>query len=150
MIRESGTCQYFYIPQNFQKEATGADYVSVGVTLPDGTAEYPMVASRIESFALPAAFSTPWSAADVAFGWYPSTDTSNDRMAVTIAATARMLIAPFISAIAGLGADTIVVSAALQQPRPGITAIKICEQKTGRVAGQRRIRRGVAGRTVAA
>lgn len=93
---------------------------------------------------------TPWSAADVAFGWYPSTDTSNDRMAVTIAATARMLIAPFISAIAGLGADTIVVSAALQQPRPDIAAIKICEQKAGRVAGQRRIRRILIGLLAAA
>jgi len=84
---------------------------------------------------------TPWSAADAAFGWYPSTETGNDRMAVTIAATARTLIAPFISAIAGLGADTIVVSAALQQPRPDITAIKICEQKAGQAAGQRRTRR---------
>jgi general secretion pathway protein L len=84
---------------------------------------------------------TPWSAAEAACGWYPSTETANDRMAVTIAATARTLIAPFISAIAGLGADTIVVSAALQQPRPDIAAIKICEQKTGQAAGQRRIRR---------
>src|ERR1700682_4482910 len=84
---------------------------------------------------------TPWSAADAAFGWYPSTETANDRMAVTIAATARTLIAPFISAIAGLGADTIVVSAALQQPRPDVAAIKICEQKTGRAADQRLFRR---------
>src|ERR1700736_4239234 len=30
---------------------------------------------------------TPWSAADVAFGWYPSTDTSNDRMAEACFAT---------------------------------------------------------------
>ena len=76
---------------------------------------------------------TPWSAADAAFGWYPSTETANDRMAVTIAATARTLIAPFIGAIAGLGADTIVVSAALQHPRPDIAAIKICrtEDRTG-------------------
>jgi general secretion pathway protein L len=84
---------------------------------------------------------TPWSAAEAAFGWYPSTETANDRMAVTIAATARTLVAPFISAIAGLGADTIVVSAALQQPRPDIAAIKICEQKTGQAADQRRFRR---------
>ena len=93
---------------------------------------------------------TPWSAADAAFGWYPSTETANDRMAVTIAATARTLIAPFISAIAGLGADTIVVSAALQQPRPDIVAIKICEQKTGQAAGQRRIRRILIGLLAAA
>ncbi len=84
---------------------------------------------------------TPWSAADAAFGWYPSTETANDRMEVTIAATARTLLAPFISAIASLGADTIVVLAALQHPQPDIAAIKICEQKTGQAADQRRIRR---------
>jgi general secretion pathway protein L len=84
---------------------------------------------------------TPWSAAEAAFGWYPSTETANDRMAVTIAATARTLVAPFISAIAALGADTIVVSAALQQPQPDIAAIKICEQKAGQAADQRRFRR---------
>jgi general secretion pathway protein L len=93
---------------------------------------------------------TPWSAADAAFGCYPSTETANDRMVVVIATTARTLIAPFISAIASLGADTIVVSAALQQPRPDIAAIKICEQKTGRVAGQRRIRRILIGLIAAA
>jgi general secretion pathway protein L len=84
---------------------------------------------------------TPWSAADAAFGWYPSTETANDRMEVTIAATARTLLAPFISSIAELGADTIVVLAALQHPQPDIAAIKICEQKTGQAADQRRIRR---------
>ncbi|MGH6795191.1 MAG: PilN domain-containing protein, partial [Methylocella sp.] len=84
---------------------------------------------------------TPWSSADAAFGWYPSTESGTDRMAVTSAATARTLIAPFVRAVAGLGADTIVVSAAWQQPRPDIAAIKIYEQKTGQVEGQRRIRR---------
>ncbi len=93
---------------------------------------------------------TPWSAAEAAFGWYPSTETTGDRMAVTIAATARTLIAPFISAIASLGADTIVVSAALQQPRPDIAAIKICEQKTGQAAVQRHIRRSLIGLLAAA
>jgi general secretion pathway protein L len=83
---------------------------------------------------------TPWSAADAAFGWYPSTETGTDRMAVTIAATARTLIAPFISAIARLNADTIVVSAAWQQPRPDLAAIKICEQKTGQAEAQSRMR----------
>ncbi|MGH6834423.1 MAG: PilN domain-containing protein [Methylocella sp.] len=93
---------------------------------------------------------TPWGAADAAFGWYPSTETANDRMTVTIAATARTLIAPLISAIVSLGADTIVVSAALQQPRPDIAAIRICEHKTGQAADQRRIRRILIGLLAAA
>ena len=64
---------------------------------------------------------TPWSAAEAAFGWHPSIDTANDRIEVTIAATARTLIAPFISAITALGADTVTISAALQQPQPADT-----------------------------
>jgi general secretion pathway protein L len=93
---------------------------------------------------------TPWSAADAAFGWYPSTETGSDRMTVTIVATARTLIAPFIGAIVSLGADTVAVSAALQQPRPEIAAIKIFELKTGQAAGQRRIRRILIGLLAAA
>ena len=49
-----------------------------------------------------------------------------------------------------LGAETIIVSAALQQVRPDIAAIKICEQKTGQMAGQRRIRRILIGLLAAA
>ena len=73
---------------------------------------------------------TPWSAADAAFGWHPSIDTANDRIDVTIAATARTLIAPFISAITALGADTVIVSAALPQPEPEMPRpSRSCEQK---------------------
>ncbi|HUZ92345.1 MAG TPA: PilN domain-containing protein [Methylocella sp.] len=88
---------------------------------------------------------TPWSPAEAAFGWHPSIDTANDRIEVTIAATARVLIAPFLSAITALGAETVIVSAALPQPAPDIAAIKICEQKTGQTAGLARIRRILIG-----
>jgi general secretion pathway protein L len=88
---------------------------------------------------------TPWSAADAAFGWHPAIDAANDRIEVTIAATARTLIAPFISAIAALGADTVTISAGMQQPEPDIAAIKICEQKAGQTADVRRIRRILIG-----
>jgi general secretion pathway protein L len=86
---------------------------------------------------------TPWSAADAAFGWHSSIDAANDRIEVTIAATARGLIAPFLSAIAALGADTVAVSAAT--PQPDIAAIKICEQKAGQAAALARIRRILIG-----
>src|SRR5450631_1187434 len=86
---------------------------------------------------------TPWSAADAVFGWHSSIDAANDRIEITIAATARALIAPFISAIAALGADTVAVSAAT--PQPDIAAIKICEQKAGQAAALARIRRILIG-----
>ena len=84
---------------------------------------------------------TPWSAANAAFGWHPSTLASSERIVVTIAATSRTSIASFIDAVAALGADLITVSAALQEPLPDAAAIEICEQKVAQQAGLRRIRR---------
>lgn len=88
---------------------------------------------------------TPWSVADAAFGWHSAIDAANDRIDVTIAATAQTLIAPFIGAIAALGADTIIVSAAMRHKEEDIAAIKIYEQKAGEAADARRIRRVLIG-----
>jgi general secretion pathway protein L len=88
---------------------------------------------------------TPWNPADAAFGWHPSTEASTDRIDVMIAATARALIAPFLNAIENLGADLVVVLAALQTPLKDVAAIKICEQKVGQRAGLRRVRRALVG-----
>ena len=88
---------------------------------------------------------TPWSAADAAFGWHSMPGAANDRITVTIAATARTLIAPFIDALAALGADTIAVSAAARHTEPASAAIKIFEQKSGQMASLHKIRRGLIG-----
>jgi general secretion pathway protein L len=93
---------------------------------------------------------TPWSAANAAFGWHPSTQASNEKIVVTIAATSRLSIAPLINAAAALGADLIAVSAVLQEPLPDAAAIKICEQKVAQQLGLRRIRRVLKGFIAAA
>ena len=74
---------------------------------------------------------TPWSAADAAFGWYPSTETANDRMAVTIAATARTLIAPFIKRDRWSWRRHDRCIGGIATTPAGFAAIKICEQKSG-------------------
>ena len=88
---------------------------------------------------------TPWSAADAAFGWRPATEDANDRMVVTVAATARKLIAPFVSAIASLGADTIIVSAPLQNAASASASIKVFEQKVKGALEAHRMRRALIG-----
>jgi general secretion pathway protein L len=88
---------------------------------------------------------TPWSVADAAFGWHSTIDPANDRIEVTIAATARAMIAPFIEAIAALGADTVILSAAPRPQERDVAAIKICEQKAGQAADVRRLRRVLIG-----
>lgn len=93
---------------------------------------------------------TPWDAANAAFGWHPSTEASTERIVVTIAATSRTSITPFVNAAAELGADLIAVSAALQEPLPDAAAIKIFEQKVAQQVGQRRVRRVLIGLLAAA
>lgn len=88
---------------------------------------------------------TPWSAADAVFGWRASNETAGDRIEVTIAATARTLIAPFISAITALGADTVAVFAAPPPQAPRTAAIRICEQKAGLAADLPKVRRILVG-----
>lgn len=93
---------------------------------------------------------TPWSVANAAFGWHPSTQAGSEMIVVTIAATSQTSITPFIDATAALGADLITVSAALQDPLPDAAAIKICERKIAQQAGQRRSRRVLIGFLAAA
>jgi general secretion pathway protein L len=91
---------------------------------------------------------TPWSPAEAAFGWSPPTDAGNDRISVTVAATARALITPLVEAVAALGADSIVVSTYAQPQSPGgaVVAIKVLEHTVRGALELRRVRRAlVAG-----
>ena len=56
--------QRYYL-EVLHKDDTSVDGVSVGVLLPGGIAEFPMLASRLESYVPPAALSSPWSGADI-------------------------------------------------------------------------------------
>ncbi|MFG1347104.1 PilN domain-containing protein [Xanthobacter autotrophicus DSM 431] len=53
---------------------------------------------------------TPWNAADAVFGWTAPAPLGDDRIALTVAATARGRIAPLVEAVKTLGAKTIAVS----------------------------------------
>ena len=96
---------------------------------------------------------TPWSPAEAAFGWSPPTDAGNDRITVTVAATARALITPLVEAVAGLGADSIVVSTHAPSPASaagasgaaasGAAAIKVLEHTVRGALELRRVRRAL-------
>ena len=85
---------------------------------------------------------TPWSPAEAAFGWSPPTDAGNDRITVTVAATARALITPLVEAVAGLGADSIVVSTHAPAPASAV-AIKVLEHTVRGALELRRVRRAL-------
>jgi len=86
---------------------------------------------------------TPWTAAEAAFGWRSSIEPANDKVSVTIVATARNLLAPFAQAIANCGADTVILTA--PDPRVTATTIEVLEQKVGQAADLSRLRRLLIG-----
>jgi general secretion pathway protein L len=71
---------------------------------------------------------TPWSPNDAAFGWTRPVDIANDRIAVTVAATARTALSPFVQAVTQLGADSVVVSTVPEAAEHAGAAIKVLEQ----------------------
>ena len=72
---------------------------------------------------------TPWSATDAVFHWTRPADVANDQIHVTIAATARAVIAPYIRLAAELGAASIAVST-INQDEPAAVPITVFEQRS--------------------
>ncbi len=84
---------------------------------------------------------TPWSAAEAAFGCLPSSGASGERMLVTVAATARNLLSPYVNAIASLGVDAVIISTPAPDAAPA--TIKVLEQKVAAAREASRMRRGL-------
>jgi general secretion pathway protein L len=93
---------------------------------------------------------TPWSAENAAFGWSAPAEIPNERVSVTVAATARALVMPFVSAIAGLGAESIAVSTVVPGAHNGAAAIKVFDQRVRGALEVSRVRRTLAAALLAA
>ena len=93
---------------------------------------------------------TPWSAENAAFGWSAPATIANDRIQVTVAATARALVMPLVGAIAGLGADSIVVSTLAPDAHDGPARISVFDQRVRGALEVHRVRRAVAAVLLAA
>jgi general secretion pathway protein L len=92
---------------------------------------------------------TPWTAENAAFGWSAPVEIANERVSITVAATARALVMPLVSAIAGLGADSIAVST-VAPGTPDGAAIKVFDQRVRGALELKRVRRGLATALAAA
>lgn len=73
---------------------------------------------------------TPWSAADAAFGCSKPSEAGSERIVVTVAATARALISPYIQAVVQCGARSMNVFTAPPEGEAKATPIKVMEEKT--------------------
>jgi general secretion pathway protein L len=83
---------------------------------------------------------TPWSASEVAFGWSKPIDAGADRIVVTVAATARTLVAPYVQAVAGLGVRSIEVFTTSPEQGADTPPIKVMEERTAEFLNVGRIR----------
>jgi general secretion pathway protein L len=71
---------------------------------------------------------TPWSAAEAVFGWSKPSEAGPDRIVVTVAATVRTKVAPYVQAVAGLGARSIAVFTS-PEDEADAAPIKVMEEK---------------------
>ena len=86
---------------------------------------------------------TPWGASEAVFGWSAPTELSNDRISVTIAATARPQIIPLVQAIGQHGVKSITVSTTLPSEQAGKATVKIFEQAAAGTLEVRQVRRAL-------
>jgi general secretion pathway protein L len=86
---------------------------------------------------------TPWTAGEAIFSWTPPADLPNDRIELTVAATARALVAPYVQAIAALGAASVAVLTVPGDAAPEAAPIRVFEQRARGVLQVDRIRRAL-------
>jgi general secretion pathway protein L len=86
---------------------------------------------------------TPWTSGEAVFSWTPPTEAPNDRIELTIAATARALVAPYVQAIADLGVASVAVLTVPTDAAPGAAPIKVYEQRARGVLEIDRIRQAL-------
>jgi general secretion pathway protein L len=72
---------------------------------------------------------TPWSANEAAYTWTPPVEVANDRIQLTVAATARSMVMPYVRALGDVGAASVVVSTVPQDAEVGAGAFKVFEQR---------------------
>jgi general secretion pathway protein L len=84
---------------------TPSRFVFRTLELPRGASQFldGVVRSQIDRL-------TPWSANEAAFGWSEPTDAGNGQIAITVAATARSLVAPIARAAMAARADQVHMS----------------------------------------
>ena len=84
---------------------------------------------------------TPWTVGEAVYSWTPPIEAGNERIQLTVAATARAQVTPYVQALAGLGAAAIVVSTVPQDAAAGAAPLKVFEQQTRGSLEITRIRR---------
>ncbi len=75
---------------------------------------------------------TPWNADQAAFGFSAPAEAGPGRLVVTIAATAKAMLAPILQAFSALGARSVVIRVASPEAAPETPPITVLEENVAR------------------
>lgn len=86
---------------------------------------------------------TPWTSGEAVFSWTPPVEAPNDRIGLTIAATSRGLVAPYVEAITDLGVGSVAILTVPADAAPAASPIRVFEQRARGVLEIDRIRQAL-------
>jgi general secretion pathway protein L len=84
---------------------------------------------------------TPWNAEHAAFGFSAPVDVGSGRIAVTVAATAREMLAPFLQAFRGAGAHSVALLTRVPEGASDAPPISVLQENVGGIFDVHLIRR---------
>lgn len=88
---------------------------------------------------------TPWSATEAVFGWTPPHEAAKDRIELTVVATARARVAPYVQPLVDAGAASISVTTLSSLDADNAEPVEILQQRGASTLDTDRMRRGLAG-----
>jgi general secretion pathway protein L len=71
---------------------------------------------------------TPWATGEAVFGWGRPTDIASDRISVTVVATARAMVRPFLQAASELGATSVAILTVPADGGAATGSVKVYDQ----------------------
>jgi general secretion pathway protein L len=84
---------------------------------------------------------TPWNAHEAVFGWTRPVD-ADDRIKLSVVATARSTVSPYVSSLTGLGTNSVIVSTTV--PPPDTAPVAVLTHRAQNAIGVSRLRRILA------
>jgi len=87
---------------------------------------------------------TPWTVAESIFGWTTPESLAGERIKLTIAATSKALVTPYLNALSDFGVRTAIVSTTMPNGAHPIARIALYEQRTDAALNARRIKSALA------
>lgn len=87
---------------------------------------------------------TPWQPGEAAFGWTAPVDAGNGKILLTVAATARKLVAPYVQALTTAGASSVSVSTINPETASSTAIIQVQENHGSDTPDFPRVRRAVS------